>query len=273
MPSGPKNVKYVNRHAAAANAREEEQKSNAAAARKRAEEEAKWEDDDKLSSKKAERAAEREAKAAAKAERKEENRALYEESTKTAKKGGAMAEFRRLQAEISKQAVEDLEERRRQERDKNDKNVNLDKSILERKNKNNNGDDDDDDNNGDKKNEINISLSSKDNFAANAQALEDILKGVDPTSAEFARKMGRRAKVLYKDFCDQNTKAVREANPSLRRTQLNDILWAMWQENAQNPFVQRKVALKAEKMETHRKWMENSGSDSEEPEGEGEAKK
>lgn len=265
MPSGPKNVQYVNRHAAAANAREAEQKAASAAARKQAEEDAKWEDDDKASKKKAERAAEREAKASAKAERKEENRSLYEQDTKTAKKGGAMAEFRRLQAEITKQAVEELEERRKAERETNNnstaKNIEMDKTILDKKRNNNNDDDDGPE-------EVRMSLSANANAAANAQALEDILKGVDPTSQEFARKMGRRAKVLYKQFCDEHTKSVREEHPSLRRTQLNDVLWAMWQESAQNPFVQRKVALKAEKMEHHRKWMENSGDDSEGEAGE-----
>lgn len=270
MPSGPKNQQYVNRHAAAANAREAEQKAASAAAKKKAEEDAYWDDDDKTSKKKAERAAEREAKASAKAERKEENRALFEQSTKTAKKGGAMAEFRKLQAEITKQAVEELEERRKKERNEN---VDMDKTILERKknNSNNNNGDDDDDDGGVQ--EIKMSISAKDNAAANAQVLEDILKGVDPTSQEFARKMGRRAKVLYKQFCEEHSKQVREENPSLRRTQLNDVMWAMWQESAQNPFVQRKVALKAEKLDHHRKWMEDSGEESEGEEGEGEGKK
>jgi len=264
MPSGPKNQKFMNRHAAEAKAREDAKKQQAAAASRQAAEEAMWEDDDKATQRKLERQREREEKAAAKAERKAENKELFQTETKQAKKEGKMAEFRRLQAEIHRQTLEEEAERKRkqeeEQKNKNAKNVEADKSIIDKKNNKKINDDDDD--------EVSISISAKkDSSAANAQTLEDILKGVDPTSDEFRRKMGKRAKVLYQQFCDDNMKKVREENPSLRRTQINDVLWQMWQENAQNPFVQRKVALKAERLDRHRRWMEGEGDESE-PEGE-----
>lgn len=264
MPSGPKNQKFTNRHAAEAQNREAEKKAQEAAAKAKAQEEAMWEDDDKETQRKLERQREREEKAAAKQERKAENRELYQVETKKAKKGGAMEEFRRAQAEIARQHAIEVEIKQREEQERNNnnaKNVTVDNKALIEKggNKKQNQNDDDDD---DGPEEINISMS-KGKGAADAQQLEDILKGVDPTSAEFRRKMGKRAKVLYKQFCEENEKQARAENPGFRRTQLNDVLWGMWQQSPQNPFVQRKTALKAERLESHRAWMEADGDDSE----------
>jgi hypothetical protein len=266
MPSAPKNQKFTNRHAAEAQNREAEKKVQDAAARAKAKEDAEWEDDDKATLKKLERQREREEKAAAQAERKAENRELYQVETKKAKKGGAMEEFRRAQAEIAREHALAQEAKKTHPVvvvDKNTSNVEADKSLIEKnttKGKKNNDDDDNE------PEEINISTSSKVKNSADAQTLEDILKGVDPTSDEFRRKMGRRAKVLYKQFCEEHEKQAKEENPGLRRTQLNDVLWEMWQQCPQNPFVQRKSAIHADRIQKHRQWMEGEGDESEEEE-------
>lgn len=261
MPSGPKTNKFVNRHAREANARSAEQSAAAAAAAAAAAEDALWADDgDKSSRRKAERAADRDAKAAEKTERKAENRELFETETKQARKGGAMAEFRRAQEEIAREAKRDADERKKaaelERESANQKPATVsavDSSILVKKR---GGADDDDDDDGPK-------VDAKASKAAQAKQLSELVAANDPTSDEFRRKMGRRAKVLYKQFVSDNMAVVKADSPSQKRSQHLDTLWKMWQTDPQNPFVQRKEAQTSDAAAKERSWMENSDDDAE----------
>ena len=258
MPSGPKSTKFTNRHAAEANARDARDAQSAAAARQKALDDAAWQDDgDKGMQRKAARAAEAEAKAAEKAQRKAENREVFEAETKAVRKGGEMAEFRKLQAEISRQAQLEADERHRRQQEK-EKNVDQDKSILQKGSNANRGNYNDDD---DDTSAQSVTVTGAPGAAA-AQ-LKGILASTDATTDEFRRKMGRRAKALYKIFCDEQAANVKAEFPNMRRTQHNDVMWERWQKHPQNPFVQRREALASDVLARERSWMEADDSDPE----------
>ncbi len=100
--------------------------------------------------------------------------------------------------------------------------------------------------------------------AQKAARRAELLQNIDnnaPTSDEFRRKAGKRAKVLYKQFQEQNMERIKSENLGMKRTQLLNVMWAEWQQNPQNPFLQRKEALNAEQQHAEQTWMEASDSD------------
>lgn len=76
------------------------------------------------------------------------------------------------------------------------------------------------------------------------------------------RHIGKRARVLYKNFYAEHLHAVRQEHPQLRRTQYNDIIWKMWLKDPSNPFVQRSEMRDHTALELNRQWMEGSDADS-----------
>ena len=82
------------------------------------------------------------------------------------------------------------------------------------------------------------------------------------------RHIGRRARRLYREFYEEQYAKLKEAMPKMRRSQLNDAVWAMWQKCPQNPFVQRAEALAQQALK--RDWYDAAPSgDETDDEGEG----
>ncbi|EPY38747.1 hypothetical protein AGDE_05182 [Angomonas deanei] len=82
------------------------------------------------------------------------------------------------------------------------------------------------------------------------------------------RHIGKRARVLYKQFFKENIQAVKEEKPGMRRTQYNDVLWDMWLKSPANPFVQRNEQRNWERLQAEREWINGGGSDEEDEEEE-----
>ena len=77
------------------------------------------------------------------------------------------------------------------------------------------------------------------------------------------RHIGRRAKVAFRKFSEDNLKTVKDEKPGMTRTQYNDVLWNMWQKSPLNPFVQRAETRASEVAEREKNWMFQSDSDEE----------
>jgi hypothetical protein len=78
------------------------------------------------------------------------------------------------------------------------------------------------------------------------------------------RHIGKRARVAYKKFFALNVDAVKDGKQRLRRTQVNDVMWALWQKSPENPFVQRAETM-AEQA-ARRSWFEDEADDDDEEE-------
>jgi hypothetical protein len=74
------------------------------------------------------------------------------------------------------------------------------------------------------------------------------------------RHIGKRARVAFRKFCAEQLPLLKE-DRKLRRSQYNDLLWAMWQKCPDNPFVQRAESQADEAL--RRKWYEDEDSDGE----------
>lgn len=76
------------------------------------------------------------------------------------------------------------------------------------------------------------------------------------------RNIGRRARVLYRAFYEEQVERLKEEQPSMRRTQYHNLIWDMWKHNPRNPFAQREEKRNQERLERERRWLE--GEDDEE---------
>jgi hypothetical protein len=258
MPSGAKDNKFFNRHAEEARAREAEQTAAKRAQAKQQAEEAEWEDDDKLGARKAARAAEKEQKAQEALQRRQERLAEEaaedKELSKKPPKAVSKREQQRLmaslvrnydmEAKLNSQSSDSGDLATRHSKAKND-GVVYDETPLVDGNPNRappqaRAEPDE------------IRASGID---ASVKALEDALK---KTKVED-RHIGKRARAAYRQFEAANLEALKQSKPGMRRTQYNDLLWALWQKSPENPFVQRAVQRADEMLQ--RKWCQ----DDEEP--------
>ncbi|EKF38546.1 hypothetical protein MOQ_001243 [Trypanosoma cruzi marinkellei] len=264
MPSGPKSNKYMNRHAAEARERDQERQANAKAAREKDKEDAMWAEDDPKQLKKQEKQRETEEKmrrqAELKAERKEQ---LEQEERELGQKVPQKVTRRQLQKDLSKMLsdYDKLKEKERQQQPGvlvKDVGAALPESNPNRMARND-----------DRKNsssEIKASGGVSDALSALQSGM-----GLGGVSVPEDRHIGRRARVLYKKFCEEHLPTLREEKPGLRRPQYNDLLWEMWQKSEMNPFVQRSEQRSRERLEQERRWME--GEDDDESDGGNEAEK
>nr|CCC95037.1 conserved hypothetical protein [Trypanosoma congolense IL3000] len=256
MPSGPKSNKYTNRHAAEARERDQERRDQEKARRQQETEDALWADNDAKTAKK--QAKQREAEE--KAQRQAEQRALkkellLQEERELSSKVPVKVTRRQMQKDLSKMLA-DYDKGKRSERGQGDKaDVPKGSGVVPPRN----------DANASSYREKNPEREGPLNEALSALQLHQ----ATDQAAINNRHIGKRARVLYRIFCDEQLPALREEKPGLRRSQYNDLLWEMWQKSPSNPFVQRSERQSAERLEQERRWLE--GDDEEGEEGEDEA--
>lgn len=105
---------------------------------------------------------------------------------------------------------------------------------------------------------------SKNFQEAVASGVDECIRALEPQGEVLdGRHIGKRARVLYKRFCDENRASLKESHNGLKFSQVNDLLWEMWQKSPQNPFVVRKEARDAERLAEERRWMEDADSEEE----------
>eukprot|EP00758_Cryptobia_borreli_P009662 Tbor_TRINITY_DN5500_c3_g1::TRINITY_DN5500_c3_g1_i1::g.12833::m.12833 len=244
MPSGPKNQKFMNRHAVEANERKGVQAAKVKSAKEKAEEDKIWEETDKKVLKKAKKMCDEEQRQEEKEKQKKEKERLRAEEEAQISGGGCPKKVttKALQREVAQMSS----------------NYDTEMSKLRPRTIDIIGD--------------NIVPQAQIN--SNAKYGEGSLPPVnnrDQVTGESAtapytcedNKIGKRAKVLFKKFCLDNEDNVKAENPGMRRTQYNDILWEMWQKSPSNPFVQRSEARAADAVSRERNWMfeDSDGSD------------
>lgn len=247
MPSGPK-WDGLNRHARDAKEREQAKKEENNAKAAKAKEDAMWANDeeDKNAKRREEKRLADEAKRAEAAAKKAERDAELAREQAELDKAPKKVLVRDLQKEVAKMALESMHASAARA---NNRVVTDTTELPKGGNPNQNRNDDDDDR------------------TISASGLTCASHAVDGTTKSAAedRHIGRRAKVLFKQFRDEQLPKLKEGKQRLRLSQMNDIIWAMWQKCPQNPFVQRAEARAAENI--NRKWYEDSGDDEEETTG------
>jgi hypothetical protein len=235
MPSGPK-WDGKNRHARDAAERDAERTSDKKARDAQAREDAMWADDRSSKQKKAE-------------SRKDDEQTKAEEARR--RKADVEAEYQREMASLDKGVPSKVAKRDAQKE--------VSKSIVMGSLR-------------DTSRDITRPAplpQSNPNHGVSAEATGDLPQaagagaGADRAKAATLpedRHIGKRAKVAYKKFCEQQMPALKE-DKKLRRSQINDILWAMWQKCPDNPFVQRAETRADEAL--RRKWYEADDDDDE----------
>ena len=264
MPSGPKNTKFTNRHAEEARTRDNERDSEKRAAENRAKEDAEWADDgDRKMQKKLEREREQAAKAQEQQQRREENqRALQQEERELTQGQPTKVTKKQMQRDVAKLVANYDKEMSKMRPGGAQDDAPSAADPLPKKNVNRVSEEDK------QKPPAPEVVKASGSVGVAVSALTDHTKGVPDD-----RHIGKRARVLYKLFCEEHTTRVKEQHPGLRRTQLNDVLWEMWQKSPQNPFVQRSENRSAQRLEEERRWMEEgSGDDDDDDDDDGAAK-
>ncbi len=238
MPSGPKTTKFTNRHAEEARVRDNERQNVSRAAAETAREEALWRDDDAKSKK-------REDKARLDAEKSEENDRRRSEKQE---------QLEMEEREFSKTKVPAKVQKRTMQKDvakmlaAYDKEIAKVRPTLE---------------------DAPVVPSAPNNrppvdvAEVNASDITSALAALDFSQGiPDDRHIGKRARVLYRLFCDEILQKVTEEHRGLKRSQYNDRLWELWQTSPQNPFVKRQEARNADCMAAARAWF--AGDDEEE---------
>lgn len=231
MPSGPKNKKYTNRHAVEAQERNAERSQKQENERKKMKEDAEWRVSDKNDLKYQEKQQKQAEKAAEQARRQAEKKEqlLLEEKEASNKVPSKVAQ-RQLQRDMYKQTKEydkAYDAMRRLPTDE----------VVE-----------------------SISTSVSRSLDSSPVEKECAREDAEPGSFEMDgindRNIGKRARVLYKAFYEENYELVKEEKPGLRRTQYNNMVWDRWQKCPSNPFVMRSELRSQTRLEMERKWIE-----------------
>lgn len=238
MPSGPKTNKYTNRHTAEAQQRDQERAQESKQARQKAKEDAEWELTDKQELKRAEKMKEMAEKEADRNRREAEKREQLEMEERSAtNKVPTKVSKRELQKQLSKMCS-DYDKERDSIRGTVPDEPREEEKLVEGN-----------------QNRRHAELPSSNHNSANA------------TEIEFNdRNIGKRARVLYRAFYNEQLEKVKEEQPGLRRTQYHNVIWDMWQKSSSNPFAQRKEKAFAERLEAERAWIMGEGEDDDDAE-------
>jgi hypothetical protein len=256
MPSGPKNQKFFNRHAAEAQERDQARASDARSAKQRELEDAKWRETDPKILKAAAKEQEERERQAERERLQLEKKAQLDEEDKTLSKGAPKkVTQKQLQREMAKMLASydrDFSKVRGGDvvadsgaTDLPSGNVNKDSSAAASA-------------------PTTVNASGVDAGIAALGATKGKGRGVATPYTGEDRNIGKRARVAFRKFSEDNLKAVKEDKPGMTRTQYNDLLWKMWQKSPLNPFVQRAEGRAAEAAEREKNWMLQSDSDEEE---------
>lgn len=237
MPSGPKN-KFTNRHAEEAKERDNERQASTRAAADKAREDALWQDDDAKAKKRQDKA-QSETEKADEAERRraERQQQLDDEDRELSKaKVPPKVQKRNMQKDVAKMLAAYDKEATKMRPTLDDPPALPTGSVNAHR--------------GAQVEDVSAS------DITSALAALDFSKGIPDD-----RHIGKRARVLYKLFCDANIAKVKDEHRGLKRSQLNDRLWDLWQTSPQNPFVQRKESRNSDRMAAERAWFAGDEDD------------
>jgi len=202
-----------------------ERKAENAAAKKaaiqKAKEDASWEDNDKHIARKADRASAAAEKREGELARKKANQELYEAEMaaaasskgKNKKKGNENAN-KVTKAMILQAQMAQMEKSKKKSK-KNSKVVEQSTGELEE----------------------NINKLDLGPVASNVDDAIDLLSSSNDKEDRHPEK---RMKASYKKFEEERYETVKQENPSLKRTQIKEIIWKEWQKSPENPMNQSK---------------------------------
>ncbi|CBY08239.1 unnamed protein product [Oikopleura dioica] len=209
--------KGENQKAVDARARKADSSAAKKAAEAKAKEDAAWEDKDKHMNRKLNRADEAAAKREAELARKKENQQLYEEemaasvSKPKSKKGNAAsAKVSRAQILAAQRAA--LEAQSNKHKKAGAKIVVQNDEIAD-----------------------NINRLEIEGDARNVEEAIDVLTGDGKKADKHPEK---RMKAAFNDFEQKRYKGLKAENPTLKRSQLRELLWKEWQKSPENPINQ-----------------------------------
>jgi len=73
-----------------------------------------------------------------------------------------------------------------------------------------------------------------------ASNIDDAIDLLSSTNEKEDRHPEKRMKASYKKFEEERYETVKQENPSLKRTQIKEIIWKEWQKSPENPMNQPK---------------------------------
>lgn len=239
MPSGPKVNKYTNRHAAEATERRNERLQEDKKKKEKAKDEADWVLTDREDVKRAEKMqnqirieTEKARRLAEKKEQleKEENELSTKIPSKVAKRQ-QQKDLYKLSADYDK-AREAQRKNQAAEEGKSNRNASSPSALVS-----------------------NVNHESP--IAAGNETKGAVNRTNEDQGGEFTdRNIGRRARVLYRAFFDEQRERLKEEQPLLTRTQYHNAIWNLWLHNPKNPFAQRQEKRDQERLERERRWLE-----------------
>jgi len=245
MPSGPKTNKFTNRHATEANERKAQVEAERRAAADTARDDALWHDEgDRKQQKRAEREEEQQRKLHEQQQRqRDKEQQLALEEREMAQAQPSKVTKRQMQRDVAK-LVANYDKEMQKLRPAGESDQALQQPPAPppqaqqkaRGGQNKGGSDDEAD-------------DAKRPQAACAEVPDD-------------RHIGKRAKVQYKLFFAEHYDGLKSANPGLRRSQLSDLVWELWQKSPQNPLVMRREQRDSMRLEDMRKWIEGDDDSS-----------
>lgn len=249
MPSGPKVSKYTNRHAVEAAERKNERLQEDKKKKQNAKDEAEWQLTDREDVKRAEKMqnqirieAEKARLLAEKKKQleKEENELSTKIPSKVAKRQ-QQKDLYKLSSDYDK-AREAQRKNQAPEEEKNNPNSSTPSTLVS-------------------------NINHKSPIASENETNGTANKTNENQGIEFNdRNIGRRARVLYRAFFDEQRERLKEEQPLLSRTQYHNTIWNLWLHNPKNPFAQRQEKRDQERLERERRWLE--GEDDEQIENE-----
>lgn len=246
MPSGPKISKYTNRHAVESSERKKERLQDEKEKKEKAKEDAQWKLTDREDLKKAEKL---QKQAAEKAERErylaEKKDQLAKEEAASSTKVPPKVAKRQQQKDLYKFCAEYDKARASQ---RGGPAVNEGGACFTHRSSSDE-----------------ISGSGKESSTAHNEAGEEGNDGRENKGEDGIndRNIGRRARVLYRAFYEEQVERLKQEQPSMRRTQYHNLIWDLWKHNPRNPFAQREEKRNQERLDRERRWLE--GEDEEIP--------
>ncbi|GMT00667.1 hypothetical protein PENTCL1PPCAC_22841 [Pristionchus entomophagus] len=217
----PKKFTGENSKAVAARARKDGAKEEQAQKKQKATEDAYWADDDKNAMKKQARKEEEEKKKQEAQRRKEENRKAVEDEMKTLTQGKSATPAKVTQATIlqrKEQEKKEAEKRALEEKLAASKIIASPENLQE-----------------------NLNLVEE----SSARNLEDAIALLSTAAPEVDLHPEKRMKASYESYAEVNLPILKEQNPTLRLSQLKQILKKNWLKAPENPINMKMAAMAA----------------------------
>jgi len=220
----PKKFKGPNSKAAEANERKITLKREEQARKEQEKEDAKWEDDDKHQAAKEARKKAEEEKRLRALQRKNEKKELEDKETAELTKAyGNKGQLKLTRAEIEREREREVAARRREQEKKNKEEVeeeplegNINQIIRNQT--------------------LELVEQGEFNPLVDARSLDEALGQLG--ISETDRNKEKRLKAAFAAYESANLSILRQENPSLKLSQVKEMLWKQWQKSPDNPLNQ-----------------------------------